>query len=125
MLHVRRVSPDATKKDLKQLFEPFGALKSVDLPLYDNGQRGSIAYVDFCEHQDAKNAKKALTNTLLRGRSLVVKWALDIDSMDDPEPPRAPRPITIAAYPPRHTKKRRASPVDDYEQQVEVCERIA
>ncbi|XP_010529287.1 PREDICTED: multiple RNA-binding domain-containing protein 1 isoform X2 [Tarenaya hassleriana] len=82
-LHVKNVAFEATKKDLRQLFSPFGQIKSLRLPskLGDREHRG-YAFVEFMTKQEALNAMKALSNTHLYGRHLLLEWAEDDESME-------------------------------------------
>ncbi|KAI8801233.1 hypothetical protein BJ742DRAFT_716186 [Cladochytrium replicatum] len=74
-LIVRNIPFQATKKDLRQLFAPFGTLKSLRLPKkHDHTPRG-FAFVDFLTTQEARSAFSALSSTHLYGRRLVMEWA--------------------------------------------------
>ncbi len=56
-------------------------VKRVRLPKkFDGGHRG-FAFVDFVTREEAKAAVKALKNTHLYGRHLVVEWAKEDPSL--------------------------------------------
>ncbi|KAG7015160.1 MRD1, partial [Cucurbita argyrosperma subsp. argyrosperma] len=69
-LLVRNVAFEATGKDLRQLFSPYGQIKSLRLPMKFGKHRG-FAFVEFVTKQEAQNAFQALSNTHLYGRHLV------------------------------------------------------
>lgn len=84
-LLVRNVPFEATKKDIRQLFAPFGQLKSVRLPKKSQlvgGQHRGFAFVDFLTKQEAKNAFESLGSTHLYGRHIVIEWAEDDGSVE-------------------------------------------
>ncbi|EPS58047.1 hypothetical protein M569_16770, partial [Genlisea aurea] len=70
-LIVRNVAFEATDKDLRQLFAPFGQIKSLRLPMRFGKHRG-FAFVEYATKQETKNALGALSNTHLYGRRLVI-----------------------------------------------------
>ncbi|ESQ55405.1 hypothetical protein EUTSA_v10024436mg [Eutrema salsugineum] len=80
-LHVKNVAFEATQKELRQLFSPFGQIKSLRLPKRNIGQFAGFAFVEFVTKQEASNAKKALSSTHFYGRHLVLEWANDDNSM--------------------------------------------
>ncbi|CAH2078516.1 unnamed protein product, partial [Thlaspi arvense] len=82
-LHVKNVAFEATKKELTQLFSPFGQIKSLRLPKRNIGQFAGFAFVEFMTKQEASNAKKALSSTHFYGRHLVLEWANDDKSMEE------------------------------------------
>ncbi|KAF5944668.1 hypothetical protein HYC85_018745 [Camellia sinensis] len=63
-LIVRNVAFEATEKDLRQLFSPFGQIKSLRLPMRFGNHRG-FAFVEYVTKQEAHNALQALSNTHL------------------------------------------------------------
>ncbi|GLT59947.1 hypothetical protein SLA2020_327400 [Shorea laevis] len=81
-LLVRNVAFEATEKDLRQLFSPFGQIKSVRLPMKFGNHRG-FAFVEFVTKQEAQNALKALLNTHLYGRHLVIERAKEGESLEE------------------------------------------
>ncbi|XP_076939997.1 multiple RNA-binding domain-containing protein 1-like [Bidens hawaiensis] len=73
-LIVRNVAFEATKKELCQLFSPFGQLKKLRLP-NGYGKHKGFAFVEYATKQEMKNALQALSNTHLYGRHLVLERA--------------------------------------------------
>ncbi|MFS8017415.1 putative RNA recognition motif domain, nucleotide-binding alpha-beta plait domain superfamily [Helianthus anomalus] len=69
-LIVRNVAFEATEKELRQLFSPFGQVKSLRLPTRFGKHRG-FAFVEYVTKQETKNALQALSNTNLYGHHLV------------------------------------------------------
>ncbi|CAE6087406.1 unnamed protein product [Arabidopsis arenosa] len=74
-LHVKNVAFEATEKELRQLFSPFGQIKRVDLPMKNIRQHAGYGFIEFGTKQEALNAKKALSSTHFYGRRLVLEWA--------------------------------------------------
>lgn len=71
------------KKDIRALFAPYGALRSVRVPKkFDSSSRG-FGFAEYSTQRDATNAMNALKNTHLLGRRLVLTFAETED--DDPE----------------------------------------
>ncbi|XP_059633627.1 uncharacterized protein LOC132276287 isoform X3 [Cornus florida] len=68
-LIVRNVAFEATEKDLRQLFSPFGQIKSLRLPVRFGNHRG-FGFVEYVTKQEAQNALQTLSNTHLYGRHL-------------------------------------------------------
>ncbi|KAH7839984.1 hypothetical protein Vadar_010969 [Vaccinium darrowii] len=81
-LIVRNVAFEATEKDLKQLFSPFGEIKSIRLPKRI-GHHSGFAFVEFGTKQEANNAVQALSSTHLYGRHLVLERAKERESLED------------------------------------------
>lgn len=81
-LIVRNVPFEATEKDLKQLFSPFGQVKSLRLPMRFGKHRG-FAFVEFVTKQEAQNALKALSSTHLYGRHLVMERAKEGETLEE------------------------------------------
>ncbi|CAA0824296.1 Unknown protein [Striga hermonthica] len=79
-LIVRNVAFEATEKDLRQLFSPFGQIKSLRLPMKFGNHRG-FAFVEYVTKQEARNALEALSNTHLYGRHLVLERAKEGESL--------------------------------------------
>ncbi|KAJ0239290.1 Nucleotide/nucleic acid binding protein [Hirschfeldia incana] len=100
-LHVKNVPFEATEKELRQLFTPFGQLKGLRYPKRNFGQHAGYAFVDFMTKQEASNAMKALSSTHLYGRHLVIEYAKDDNSMEEK------RRRSAAKYQENDTPKRR------------------
>ncbi|KAG6577163.1 hypothetical protein SDJN03_24737, partial [Cucurbita argyrosperma subsp. sororia] len=81
-LLVRNVAFEATGKDLRQLFSPYGQIKSLRLPMKFGKHRG-FAFVEFVTKQEAQNAFQALSNTHLYGRHLVLERANEGESLEE------------------------------------------
>ncbi|KAG5531353.1 hypothetical protein RHGRI_026095 [Rhododendron griersonianum] len=81
-LMVRNVAFEATEKDLRQLFSPFGEIKRIRLPRRI-GHHGGFAFVEFGTKQEADNAVQALSSTHLYGRHLVLERAKERESLED------------------------------------------
>jgi multiple RNA-binding domain-containing protein 1 len=78
-LIVRNVAFQANAQELRSLFSTFGNVKRIRIPKKMGGVHRGFAFVDFSTHQEAVAAMKALTNTHLYGRHLVIEWAKDDD----------------------------------------------
>ncbi|KAJ1686055.1 hypothetical protein LUZ63_017445 [Rhynchospora breviuscula] len=81
-LIVRNVAFEATAKDIRQLFSPFGQIKSVRLPMKFGTHRG-FAFVEYITKQEAQNAMQSLSNTHLYGRHLVIERAKEGESLEE------------------------------------------
>ncbi|XP_044491836.1 multiple RNA-binding domain-containing protein 1 isoform X3 [Mangifera indica] len=79
---VRNVAFEATEKDLRQLFSPFGQIKSVRLPMKFGNHRG-FGFVEFVTKQEAQTALQALSSTHLYGRHLVLERAKEGESLEE------------------------------------------
>ncbi|KAG6487025.1 hypothetical protein ZIOFF_055606 [Zingiber officinale] len=82
-LMVKNVAFEATEKDLKQLFSPFGQIKSLRLPVKFGGHHKGYAFVEYITKQEAQNAMENLSSTHLYGRHLVLERAKDKETMED------------------------------------------
>ncbi|TYJ55742.1 multiple RNA-binding domain-containing protein 1 [Cryptococcus floricola] len=87
-LLVKNLPFEATKKDLRELFSAYGALKSLRLPRKaiptstgSQSTRG-FAFLEFTTHTEAARAMEALKHTHLLGRHLVLEWAKEGDEVD-------------------------------------------
>ncbi|KAK9064342.1 hypothetical protein SSX86_015723 [Deinandra increscens subsp. villosa] len=81
-LIVRNVAFEATEKELRQLFSPFGQVKRLRLPSRLGKHRG-FAFVEYVTKQETKNALQALSNTHLYGRHLVLERAKEGESLEE------------------------------------------
>lgn len=81
-LLIKNVAFEATEKDLRQLFSPFGQIKSLRLPMKFGNHRG-FAFVEYVTQQEAQNALKALSSTHLYGRHLVIERAKEGESLEE------------------------------------------
>ncbi|KAF2206089.1 RNA-binding domain-containing protein [Delitschia confertaspora ATCC 74209] len=74
-LSVKNLPFEATKKDLRALFAPYGQLRSVRIAKkFDSSSRG-FGFAEFTTKREAANALDALRNTHLLGRRLVIDFA--------------------------------------------------
>ncbi|XP_050236679.1 uncharacterized protein LOC126686593 [Mercurialis annua] len=81
-LLVKNVAFEATKKDLRQLFSPFGQIKSLRLPEKLGKHRG-YAFVEYVTKQEAQNALAALASTHFYGRHLVMERAKEGETLEE------------------------------------------
>ena len=85
---IKNLPFEATKKDIRGLFGPYGQLRSVRVPKkFDRSTRG-FAFADFISAKEAENALEALKKTHLLGRRLVLEVA-EGDAIDPEEEIRA------------------------------------
>lgn len=81
---IKNLPFEASKKDVRALFAPYGQLRSVRVPKkFDNSTRG-FAFADFVTTREAENAISALRDTHLLGRRLVLDFSAG-DSLDPEE----------------------------------------
>uniref|UniRef100_A0A182N0M2 RRM domain-containing protein n=1 Tax=Anopheles dirus TaxID=7168 RepID=A0A182N0M2_9DIPT len=87
-LLVRNIPFQATGKEVRDLFKPFGDIKSLRLPRKmaagaDESHRG-FCFVEYEREADAKRAFDALgRSTHLYGRRLVLEWAAPDDGVEE------------------------------------------
>ncbi|CAI9752927.1 unnamed protein product [Fraxinus pennsylvanica] len=81
-LIIKNVAFEATVKDLRQLFSPFGQVKSLRLPKRF-GKHNGFAFVEYVTKQECQNALQALSNTHLYGRHLVLERAREGESLEE------------------------------------------
>jgi multiple RNA-binding domain-containing protein 1 len=94
---VKNLPFEASKKEVRQLFEAHGQIKSVRVPRkLDKSARG-FAFVEFVSRREASNAMEALKHTHLLGRHLVLKWAQEEDGAGGVGVERARGKARIAA----------------------------
>lgn len=75
-LIIRNLPFNATLKHLKSLFEPFGNLVDVNLPLNDEGRKRGFAFIQFQTLDCAKKAVEAVNNTKVLNRTVAVDFAV-------------------------------------------------
>lgn len=75
-IFVGNLSREATENDLRELFEPFGELRSVEVikDRYTGESRG-FAFIEMPTEDQAKKAIQGLNQKELRGRKLTVNEA--------------------------------------------------
>ena len=78
---IKNLPFEASKKDVRSLFESYGQLRSVRVPQrFDSSTRG-FAFADFVTAREAESAMDALRDTHLLGRRLVLDFAAE-DAVD-------------------------------------------
>lgn len=84
-LLVKNLAWECTADEIREMFKPYGSLKKVRLPKKANSanHRG-FGFVEFLTKDEAKNAFKALQDTHLYGRKLVIEYA-KLDKAADAE----------------------------------------
>jgi len=77
-LYVGNLPFSVTESDLRSLFQPHGAVESVNVIMdRETGRARGFAFVEMQEASDAANAIRALDGTDMGGRSLRVNEAQD------------------------------------------------
>ena len=77
-LYVGNLPFSATDSDLRELFEPHGAIASVNVIMdRETGRARGFAFVEMEEAGDADNAIRSLDGSDMGGRSLRVNEAQD------------------------------------------------
>ncbi|KAJ0591421.1 putative RNA recognition motif domain, nucleotide-binding alpha-beta plait domain superfamily [Helianthus annuus] len=79
-LIVRNVAFEATEKELRQLFSPFGQVKSLRLPTRF-GKHIGFAFVEYVTKQETKNALQALSNLIYMGVIWTICYTIVCSSM--------------------------------------------
>ncbi|RCI13374.1 hypothetical protein L249_0308 [Ophiocordyceps polyrhachis-furcata BCC 54312] len=72
---VKNLPFQATKKDVRALFGTYGQLRSVRVPKKADHTTRGFAFADFVTSREAESALKALRDTHLLGRRLVLEYA--------------------------------------------------
>ena len=83
---VRNIPFEATLKEVRELFQAFGQLKTVRLPkkMASMGRHRGFGFVEFMTKEDARRAFESLCySTHLYGRRLVLEWAEGDESVED------------------------------------------
>ncbi|KAH6560014.1 hypothetical protein BASA62_000289 [Batrachochytrium salamandrivorans] len=70
-LYISNIPHTTTEEDLKELFEKFGPISAPRVARMPNGHSRGIAFVEFNEEADAKEAM-TLNGTMLDGRLMIV-----------------------------------------------------
>ena len=81
-LLVRNVPFEASKKELRELFEAFGQLKTLRIPKKFDGSHRGFAFVEFVSKAEAAKAMESLDGTHLYGRHLVLGYAKKEESVE-------------------------------------------
>ncbi|XP_024381120.1 uncharacterized protein [Physcomitrium patens] len=109
---VRNVAFEATRKDLQQIFNPFGQIKSIRLPKKFDGNHRGFAFVEFLTKKEAQNAFEALQNTHLYGRHMVLERAKEGESLEELRA-RTASQFSEANNDGRAAKRRKQAEMDD------------
>ena len=83
---VRNIPFEANQREVRELFQTFGQLKTVRLPkkMAAMGRHRGFGFVEFVTKEDAKHAFEALCHsTHLYGRRLVLEWAESGESVEE------------------------------------------
>ena len=80
---IKNLPFEASKKDVRSLFGPYGQLRSVRVPKKFNMSTRGFAFAEFVTPREAENAISALKDTHLLGRRLVLEFAAE--EATDPE----------------------------------------
>ena len=78
---IKNLPFEASKKDVRSLFGPYGQLRSVRVPKKFNNSTRGFAFAEFITAREAQNAMDALKDTHLLGRRLVLDFAAE-DEID-------------------------------------------
>lgn len=75
-LYVGNLSFDASEDELRQLFEPYGAVESAKLATdRDTGRTRGFGFVEMTNNNEAEAAIAALNGSEVGGRALIVNEA--------------------------------------------------
>lgn len=75
-MYVGNLSFDATESDLRELFEPHGAVESANVATdRDTGRSRGFAFVEMSSNGEAETAITALNGREIHGRALIVNEA--------------------------------------------------
>ncbi|KAL8832773.1 MAG: hypothetical protein Q9191_000043 [Dirinaria sp. TL-2023a] len=78
---IKNLPFEASKKQVRSLFSPYGQLRSIRLPKkFDSSSRG-FAFAEFITAKEAENAMDSLKDTHLLGRKLVLDFTAE-DAMN-------------------------------------------
>ena len=83
---VRNIPFEASQREVRELFQTFGQLKTVRLPkkMASVGQHRGFGFVEFMTKEDAQRAFDSLCfSTHLYGRRLVLEWAEGEESVEE------------------------------------------
>ena len=72
---IKNLPFEVTKKDIRTLFGAYGELRAVRVPKKFNHQSRGFAFAEFVTQREAASAVKALRDTHLLGRKLVLDYA--------------------------------------------------
>ncbi|KAG9133424.1 hypothetical protein Leryth_013248 [Lithospermum erythrorhizon] len=81
-LIIRNIAFEATEKELRQVFSPFGQIKRLKLPMRFGSHRG-FAFVEYLTKQEAQNALQTLSNSHFYARPLVIERAKEGQTLEE------------------------------------------
>ena len=76
-LFVKNLSKETTPKDVKELFEKYGVIDSINLKKNSQGEYLGYGYVNFVDESSAKEALENLNNFELNGNQIHVSFFLN------------------------------------------------
>lgn len=82
-LMVRNLAFEATSKDVRQLMESFGQVKSCRLPKKFDGSTRGFAFVEFATKGDALKAINSANGAHLYGRRLLLEYAKGDEGVEE------------------------------------------
>ncbi|KDP33302.1 hypothetical protein JCGZ_13089 [Jatropha curcas] len=82
-LYVGNLHFNITEDQLRQVFEPFGTVELVQLPLDDTGHCKGFGFVQFARLEDARNALNLNGQVEIAGRAIKVSTVTDQTGMQD------------------------------------------
>jgi cold-inducible RNA-binding protein len=74
-IYIGNLAPSSTDHDLRQLFEPYGAVGKVNIITEKSGRSRGFGFVEMPNSQAAQAAIAALQGTALGGQPLTVNEA--------------------------------------------------
>jgi RNA recognition motif-containing protein len=75
-VYVRNISWKASEDDVKRLFQEYGTIEKVRIPVNDYGKSKGVAFVAFERANDAKKAVESLNNTPFMSRTINVEQSV-------------------------------------------------
>jgi len=73
---VKGIPYSSTEKDIRKVFEEFGQVESVHIPVYrDSGRKKGICFVMFSNSEAADKAVESMNNKQIEDRTVTVKLA--------------------------------------------------
>ncbi|TIB36113.1 hypothetical protein E3P84_01132 [Wallemia ichthyophaga] len=98
-IFVRELGKKITEADLRQLFEPFGAIKQAKLGLRDDGSCKGFAHIEFEDSSSAQNALR-MNNVEVKGKHISVTMSnRKPRQANAPAKPRFGRSIRVDGIP--------------------------
>ncbi|XVE67189.1 hypothetical protein DITRI_Ditri08aG0140300 [Diplodiscus trichospermus] len=82
-LYVGNLHYNITEDQLRQVFEPFGSVELVQLPLDETGHCKGFGFVQFARMEDAKNALNLNGQLEIAGRVIKVSTVTDQGALQD------------------------------------------